>query len=168
MRPAHLVFLEPTNRTAEYGFNEAYRKFVLEEALPEVEKTVPVTDERIALGASLGGLVSVLLALDAPELFRTVVTFSGAFLGAPDDKNFYSSKTSWVLDELERRDRLPLRFYTEVGTLEWLTEVNRDVAQVLGDKGYEHRYAERSAGHNWTSWKNGFRGALTFALGSDV
>ena len=164
VRPAHLVFLEPTNRTAEYGFNEAYRKFVLEEALPEVENTVSVTDERIALGASLGGLVSVLLALDAPELFRTVVTFSGAFLGTPDDRDFYNSKSSWVLDELKRRDRLPLRLYTEVGTLEWLTDVNRELAQVLGNKGYEHRYAERSAGHNWTSWKDGFRGALTFAL----
>ena len=164
VRPAHLVFLEPTNRTQEYGFNEAYRKFVLEEALPQVEKTVSVTDERIALGASLGGLVSVLLALDKPELFRTVVSFSGAFLGAPDDKDFYRSKQSWVLDELKKRERLPLRFYTEVGTLEWLTDINRKVAQVLDDKGYKHAYAERSAGHNWTNWKNGFQGALRFAL----
>ncbi len=167
VRPAHLVFLEPTNRTAEYGFSEAYRKFVLEEALPVVEKTVSVTAERTALGASLGGLVSVLLALDAPELFRTVVTFSGAFLGTPDDRDFYASKNSWVLDELGRRDRLPLRFYAEVGTLEWLTEVNRELAQVLDDKDYEHRYAERSAGHNWTNWKGGFRGALTFALSAE-
>ncbi len=164
VRPAHLVFLEPTNRTQEYGFNEAYRKFVLEEALPQVEETVSVTDERTALGASLGGLVSVLLALDKPELFRSVVSFSGAFLGAPDDQDFYRSKQSWVLDELKQRDRLPLRFYTEVGTLEWLTEINRKVAHVLDDKDYAHVYAERSAGHNWTNWKNGFRGALTFAL----
>ncbi len=164
VRPAQLVFLEPSERTKEYGFNEAYRKFVLGEALPEVEKTVSVTDERIALGASLGGLVSVLLALDAPELFRSVVTFSGAFLGSLDDKDFYRSKESWVLDELGRRERLPLRFYTEVGTLEWLTEINRKVVQVLNEKGYEHVYAQRSAGHNWTNWKNGFQGALTFAL----
>ena len=164
VRPAHLVFLEPTDRTKEYGFNEAYQKFVLAEALPEVERTVAVTDERVALGASLGGLVSVLLALDAPELFRTVVTFSGAFLGSPDDRDFYRSKKSWVLGELRAREKLPLRFYTEVGTLEWLTSVNRKVAQILDERGYEHLYAERSAGHNWTNWKNGFQGALAFAL----
>lgn len=164
VRPAHLVFLEPIDRTAEYGFNEMYRRFVLTEALPEVERTVAVTGERIALGASLGGLVSVLLALDAPEMFRSVATFSGAFLGTPDAKNFYTTKNSWVLDELNRRERLPLRFYTEVGRLEWLTQVNREVAQTLSDKGYECRFAERSAGHNWTSWKNGFRAALTFVL----
>ncbi len=164
VRPAHLVFLEPTDRTAEYGFNAAYQRFVLEEALPEVEGTVSVTGERVALGASLGGLASTLLALGKPDLFRTVVTFSGAFLGAPEDKDFYRSTQAWVRDELRRRNVLPLRFYTEVGTLEWLTEVNREVAQVLADKGYEHRYAERSAGHNWTNWKNGFSGALTFAL----
>ena len=69
VRPAQLVFLEPTNRTQEYGFNGAYQKFVLEEALPEVEQAVAVTDERVALGASLGGLASVLLALNKPELF---------------------------------------------------------------------------------------------------
>ena len=164
VRPARLVFLEPTNRTREYSFNGSYRKFVLEEALPKVEETVFVTDERIALGASLGGLASVLLALDKPELFRAVVTFSGAFLGSPEDKDFYRSETSWVLDELKKRERLPLRFYTEVGTLEWLRGINRKVTQVLDEKGYEHVYAERSAGHNWTNWKNGFRGALTFAL----
>jgi len=164
VRPAHLAFLEPVDRTAEYGFNEAYRKFVLEEALPEVERTVSVTGERILLGASLGGLVSVLLALDAPERFRSVVTFSGAFLGTPDDKDFYTSRDSWVVDELRQRQRLPLRFYTEVGTLEWLTTINRELAGVLADRGYEHRYAERSAGHNWTNWKDGFRSALTFAL----
>lgn len=168
VRPAHLAFLEPVNRTAEYGFNASYRRFVLEEALPEVERTVPVTGERILLGASLGGLVSVLLALDVPERFRSGVTFSGAFLGTPDGKDFYNSKDSWVVDELRKRERLPLRFYTEVGTLEWLTGVNRDLAGVLDSKGYEHRYAERSAGHNWTNWKNGFRGALTFVLETEV
>jgi enterochelin esterase family protein len=168
-RPAHLAFIEPTDRTLEYGFNGAYRKFVLEEALPEVEGAVSVTGERIALGASLGALVSVLLALDAPELFRTVVTFSGAFVGTPDEKDFYASKESWALDTLKTRERLPLRFYTEVGTLEWLTTVNRELAGVLEDKGYEHVYHERNAGHNWTSWKNGFQGALRFALdGADA
>lgn len=163
-RPAHLAFIEPVDRTEEYGFNEAYRAFVLEGVLPEVEGTVPVTDERIALGASLGGLASTLLALDDPERFRTVVTFSGAFLGTPGDRRFYASKASWVLDELRAREGLPLRFYTETGTLEWLTEINREVAAALREKGYEHRYAERHAGHNWTSWKDGFRGALSFAL----
>lgn len=164
VRPAQLVFLEPTDRTQEYGFNAAYQKFVLEEALPEVERTVSVTDERIALGASLGGLASVLLALDKPKLFRSVVSFSGAFLGSPAERDFYRSEQSWVLNELKGREKLPLRFYTEVGTLEWLTNVNREVAHVLTDKGYEHLYVERSAGHNWTNWKNGFQGALTFAL----
>jgi enterochelin esterase-like enzyme len=168
VRPAHLVFLEPVDRTKEYGFNDLYREFVLEEALLEVERTVSVTTERVALGASLGGLVSILLALDAPDVFHSVVTFSGAFLGAPDDRDFYTSKASWVLDELKRRERLPLRFYTEVGTLEWLTGVNREVGEVLRAKGYEHVFRERSAGHNWTSWKNGFRGALTFALNPET
>lgn len=164
VRPAHLVFLEPIDRSAEYGFNETYRKFVLDEVIPEVEQHVAVTDERVALGASLGGLVSLLLALDAPERFRSVATFSGAFLGTPEVRDFYRAQDSWVLSELKRRERLPFRVYTETGTLEWLTDVNRELAQVLDDKGYDHCYRERHAGHNWTNWKNGFREALTFVL----
>jgi enterochelin esterase-like enzyme len=163
-RPAHLAFIEPVDRTQEYGFNEAYRAFVRDEVIPEVEGAVAATGERVALGASLGGLVSTLLALDDPERFRTVVAFSGAFLGTPADRRFYASESSWVLAELRARKRLPLRFYTETGTLEWLREVNREVASVLRDKGYEHRYVERNAGHNWTNWKNGLGGALSFAL----
>jgi len=164
VRPAHLVFIEPVDRTEEYGFNARYRRFVLEEVIPFAEGELKATDERVAVGASLGGLASTLLALDAPEAFRTVVAFSGAFLGMPDARDFYGAKDSWVLEALRAQERLPVRFYTEVGTLEWLTEINRKVAQVLDEKGYEHVYRERHAGHNWTSWKNGFRGALEFAL----
>ena len=164
VRPAHLVFIEPVKRSLEYGFNTDYRRFVTDEVIPEVERSVSVTAERAALGASLGGLVSMHMALEQPELFRSVAAFSGAFLGTPEDTNAYSSRDSWVCDELERRETLPLRFYTETGTLEWLTAINRDVARILDARGYEHRYRERRAGHNWTSWKNGFREALTFVL----
>ena len=116
--PAHLVFLEPINRTAEYGFNEAYRKFVLEEALPEVEKTVPVTDERIALGASLGGLGQRTFGSGrARAVPHRRDVFGGVSSARRTTRDFYSSKNAWVLDELRRHDRLPLRFYTEVGTL---------------------------------------------------
>ena len=164
IRPAHLVFVEPISRSQEYRFNPDYRAFMVDELIPFVEGRLKTTDERAAMGASLGGLVSATLALHHPELFGTVVAQSGAFLGTPEDMDFYRSEQSWVASELEAREREPIRWYTEVGTLEWLTSINRRVHEVLEAKGYEHAYAERHAGHNWENWRNGLSHALRFAL----
>ena len=164
IRPAHLVFVEPISRSKEYRFNPHYRAFMVDELVPFVEERLKTTSERAAMGASLGGLVSATLALHHPELFGTVVAQSGAFLGTPEDMDFYRSEQSWVASELEAREREPIRWYTEVGTLEWLTNINRRVHKVLEAKGYEHAYAERNAGHNWVNWCNGLSHALRFAL----
>jgi enterochelin esterase family protein len=164
VRPAHLVFIEPIDRLVEYRFNSSYCSFITKELVPLVDEELQTTSERIVMGASLGGLVSAVLALEHPALFQTVVTQSGAFLGSPTEPDFYRGKSSWVLETLQQREHLPLRWYTEVGTIEWLTSVNRNVHEVLLQKGYEHVYAERNAGHNWTSWRNGLGNALKFAL----
>jgi enterochelin esterase-like enzyme len=164
IRPAHLVFIEPIDRLAEYRFNRDYRLFIIQELLPLINKEVQTTLERMVMGASLGGLVSATLALEHPELFQTVVTQSGAFLGSPAEPEFYKGKSSWVLEVLQEREHLPLRWYSETGTLEWLTDINRKVHEVLLQKNYDHQYAERNAGHNWVNWRNGLGSALTFAL----
>lgn len=166
IRPAHLVFIEPIDRAKEYGYNEDYRRFVFEEVIPLAEDRLKTTDERIAMGASLGGLVSTLLAWNKPEVFGTVVAFSGAYLGTPESKDFYWDEASWFLETLKSEDAKPIRFYSDVGTLEWLTNVNKEVAGVLNEKGYEHVFETRNAGHNWVNWRKGFRGALEFAIGS--
>ena len=163
VRPAHLVFIEPQDRAAEYRFNPDYRSFITDELLPNLEE-LEQTDERILMGASLGGLVSATLALKHPDVFSTVVSQSGAFIGSPKELDFYRGETSWVLEELEKREKVDLRWYVETGTLEWLTEINRRVRDVLEAKGYDYSYQERNAGHNWTNWRNGLADALKFAL----
>ena len=164
VRPAHLVFIEPVDRTAEYRFNPAYRAFVGEELVKFVDAELKTTSERIAMGASLGGLVSASLALERPDLFQTVVAQSGAFLGSPEEPDFYRGTRSWVLERLTAEPKLELRWYTDVGTLEWLTSVNRRVHDKLLEKGYDHVFEVRNAGHNWTNWRNGLGAALTFGL----
>lgn len=166
VRPAALAFLDPEDRDAEYGFGEAFRRFVWREALPRLRDQVALADELHLMGASLGGLASALLALDRPEAVVGLATQSGAFLGEPQAREFYHTDRSWLQDALESRDALPWRVYQEVGTLEWLTEVNRRVAERLASRATEHRYLERSAGHNWTHWRNGAPEALAFLLSS--
>lgn len=164
VRPAHLVFIEPVDRAAEYRYNPAYRSFVSDELVSFVDAELATTPERVALGASLGGLVSATLALERPDLFGTVVAQSGAFLGSPAEPDFYRGQTSWVLDRLAADAAPDLRWYTDVGTLEWLTDINLSVHDALLSRGAEHAFQTRNAGHNWTNWRNGLGRALAFAL----
>ena len=153
-------------RSREYAFHPGYRAFVEEELLPELRRRYPSTGELTALGASLGGLFSATLALARPGLVSGVATFSGAFLGAPEERDFYRGERSYVAEALEAEAPAELRWYAECGTLEWLTDVNRRVARALEHSGGEHAYRERNAGHNWTNWRNGLASALRFLLRS--
>ena len=161
---AHLVFIEPNDRAKEYRYNDCYQAFMLQELLPFIENELITSEQRIAMGASLGGLMSTILAIKHPELFQTVVSQSGAFIGSPEEPDFYSGKTSWVLESLRAKERLALRWYVDTGTLEWLYGINKELAQILKAKGYDMRYAERNSGHNWVTWRNGLGDALRFAL----
>ncbi len=163
-RPARIAFVEPVERAREYAFHPAYRTFVERELLAELERRYRSSGELIALGASLGGLFSATLALERPDLVSGVATFSGAFLGGPDDRDFYRSERSWVARTLEERGAAAPRWYAACGTLEWLTDVNRRVARALEAAGVDHAYAERNAGHNWTNWRNVLADALRFVL----
>ncbi|MEX2540401.1 MAG: alpha/beta hydrolase-fold protein [Trueperaceae bacterium] len=164
IRPARLAFVEPVDRTSEYGFSAPYREFTLDELIPFIEGNYAGSSERVVMGVSLGGLVSAVLALLHPEEFDTVVTFSGAFKGGPENRDFYRGDGSWVVDRLREGSSSPPRWYADVGTIEWLTDVNREVGRALESRGSEHRYAERNAGHNWVNWRNGLAAALEFAL----
>jgi enterochelin esterase-like enzyme len=163
-RPARIAFVEPVERSREYAFHAPYQRFVVEELLPELRRRYASTDELVAMGASLGGLFSASLGLERPGVVSSVVTLSGAFLGHPEERDFYGSDRSWVAETLEEGWAGDLRWYAECGTLEWLTDVNRRVARALEERGSDHAHVERPAGHNWTNWRNGLSGALRFAL----
>lgn len=162
--PARLLFIEPADRTNEYMWNDAYQQFVLDELLPQLASWTSGMGRIYLLGASLGGLASATLALRRPELFTGVATLSGAFLGTPDDPDSFNSRESWLLGQLASGAPLPRNWFVGTGKLEWLAGVNRDVAAALRKRGLMVSYDERSAGHNWTNWRNQLGSALTVLL----
>jgi len=171
-RPARFVFLEPVNRLVEYAFDEAYQDFVHDELLPQLAQSYAHDGTIVWLGFSLGGLASARAALRAARgsptaaATNTVVALSGAFKGVPEDPDPYGADRSWLVERAgDRAAGLPNDWYLEAGTLEWLLDVNRQVATALDDRGKNVVLRERSAGHNWTSWRNGLPDALRFALG---
>jgi len=166
LRPAHYAFLQPEDRAVEYAFHAPYRDHLLEEALPFLESVLDCDGERIAWGASLGGLVSAWVALEAPGTFGTVLAHSGAFLGAPwDEPHDPYGGGEWLLSQLRAGRGRDVRWSLECGTLEWLVGAHRRLAAALRAGGYDHRARERNVGHHWTNWRNGIPDALRFALG---
>jgi enterochelin esterase-like enzyme len=166
VRAAHLIFVVPSDRSWEYVIRGEYLRFLVEELLPAVEARAPCDGQRIALGASLGGLLSAGLAWRHPDLFQTVAAQSGAFLYAPDrevDDPYRGPE--WLRQQVRAAPRRSIRWYLVCGTLEWLAPCNLRLAESLRAKGYACELHLRHAGHNWVNWGDGLPGALRFALG---
>ncbi len=72
-----------SNRSFEYDtLSDQYAKFLLEEIMPEVGKTVKLTDDpdgRAICGISSGGICAFTVAWERPDAFRKVVAHVGSF-----------------------------------------------------------------------------------------
>ena len=168
IRPARLAFVDPSRpdlRSDEYGFGADYQAFLRDVLVPRLRAEAEAEGGLLLLGASLGGLASTVLAMHDPASVAGLALQSPAFLGAPDDRAFHGSRRSWALETLAADDRaLPWRVYQEVGTMDWLHDVNAKVAARLAQRAEAHRYEVRAAGHNWTFWRDGVAQALEHLL----
>ena len=164
VQPARLVLIEPGDRPAEYGYNDNYVTFMTEELPRWLRDQYDVHPDAYYLGASLGGLASVLSALANPTNAKGLATLSGAFLGTPTNREFYATEESWLLENAQ--DILPKlpKWFLQTGKLEWLYDVNKQLARQLATLGLPHKYVAKSAGHNWGNWSHSLAPALEFLL----
>jgi enterochelin esterase-like enzyme len=157
-------------RTSEYspaGQRQPYHiRMVIEELLPLVRERYPVSKEREDLvigGSSLGGTVSLHLALQHPTVCSQVLSQSGAFL-------------QQTIDEVMRQPSLShLRVYqsiglsetavpTHMGTLD-LVARNREMKQHLQEQGAQVIYHEEEGDHTWGFWQRELPRALRLFFG---
>jgi enterochelin esterase-like enzyme len=102
-------------------------------------------------GDSLGGTVSLHLALDRPDLFGQVLSLSGAFFQSTQDQLHQTDSLSWLniwmvvgLDETAVE--------TSRGTFDFV-HWNRLAKQVLEQKGAALSYREKPGDHIWGLWQ---------------
>jgi enterochelin esterase-like enzyme len=160
------VTVSRENRTEEYGTNRtrnaAYKSFFIQELVRAVESEFPV-GERVLLGDSLGGTISLNLALDRPDLFSRVISLSGAFY--PE-----------VMKEVLRKGTLSgLQVYMLIGLDETQVPVgnktadflsyNREMKRLLEQRGALVTYHEKQGGHDWGFWQKELPDAFSFFLG---
>jgi enterochelin esterase-like enzyme len=158
-------------RTDDYApegnrFTE-YMRFFVDEMLPHIEQKYAVRDhaeQRILAGDSLGGTVSLHLALQHRKLFHRVLSLSGAFLASTQNALAEEQDLSW------------LRIYQLIGTEE--TEVktnrgvfdflaaNRTVRTMLEERKADLLYEEKPGEHLWGFWQKELEAGLRWLLGN--
>jgi enterochelin esterase family protein len=153
--PLVAVMVDPVDRMNEYKPNEGYANFVYSELLPHIDsrfRTLAKAQGRGVMGASLGGLISVHLALQRPDLFSRIGSQSGAFFYAGDG----------ILD-LARSAGTAQSFYFDVGKYEQrFIPANLELFKALEARGCRCFYQELAGGHDWTSWRAHLKELLTF------
>jgi enterochelin esterase-like enzyme len=164
------VDVRTETRTAEYApegeRHAAYLKFFAEELLPYVESRYPVRtqpSDRIVAGDSLGGTVSLHIALAYPSLFSRVLSLSGAFFGPTRAQLAASGDLSWLniymLVGLEETE-----VTTERGTFDFV-EANRLTKNVLEELHAKLIYEEKPGKHLWGFWQKELPAILPLFLG---
>ncbi|WNR45910.1 alpha/beta hydrolase [Paenibacillus roseipurpureus] len=172
LEPAIVVGVDVNiaNRTSEYApegeRHDLYCQFFAEELLPYIENRYPVRQERterILAGDSLGGTVSLHLALDYPSLFCRVISLSGAFFDITRERIKSVDDLSWLelymLIGLDETD-----VTTERGTFDFVRE-NRLTQTLLQDKNAALHYIEKPGKHIWGFWQLELPATLHYFLG---
>lgn len=159
------IDVDKKNRTNEYSpigsRNAAYKSFVAEELVPYVEQNYavrPSGEHRVLLGDSLGGTVSLDLALDYPHLFKNVISLSGAYFKPTEEKlqtiRSLNDLNVWMIVGSKET-----AVKTHLGTFDFV-ESNRKTKQYLIEKGANVTYAEKEGDHIWGFWQKHLREAI--------
>jgi enterochelin esterase-like enzyme len=165
------VDVDKRYRTSEYApqglRHVAYKRFFREELIPYIESVYQITPNgtnRILLGDSLGGTVSLHLALENDHLFKHVISLSGAFLESTqrelESKPDLSWLTIWMLIGTEE-DHIE----TPSGIYNFL-DANRKTKTLLENKGANVTYLEKEGKHIWGFWQKHLPEALLHFFGS--
>lgn len=158
VQPVALAMLENGGkaRPVEYTCSEATLGTIVTDLIPMAQQELDLLPQDSCtygvMGASLGGLMAVFMGLRGSPLFTRVLSQSGAFR--------FGEYDTVVMDLVRHGDVKPLQIWMDVGKYEWLLECNRDMHQLLLDRGYPVTFHEYSAGHNYPAWRNDLAAGL--------
>jgi enterochelin esterase-like enzyme len=142
--------------------HQAYIRFLAHELVPYLDREYPTLQigmGRALIGDSLAATVSLMTAIEYPNIFGKVILQSPYVTGS-------------VLDAVRKYDdTCLLNIYHTVGSEE--TEVkttddqtkdfltpNRELSKTFKEKNVEYHYSEFEGGHFWTHWQPDVKTAL--------
>ena len=169
MPPTVGIFIQPglfieggrSNRSFEYDtLSDQYARFLLEEILPEVEKTVRLRRDpasRAIAGASSGGICAFTVAWERPDEFGKVVSWIGSFVNIASGKTVREGGHNYEA-MIRKTPRKPIRVFLQDGSNDldnangnWPL-ANQTLAKSLAYARYDYRF---EYGHGFHSHRHG-------------
>ena len=150
------VFIQPglfadgrANRSFEYDtLSDQYARFLLEEILPEVEKTVKLRHDaasRAISGSSSGGICSFTVAWERPDQFSKVLSWVGSFTNIASGKTLKEGGHNYEAMVRKTVPRKPIRVFLQDGANDldnangnWPL-ANQTLAKSLQFAGYDYK-----------------------------
>jgi enterochelin esterase family protein len=170
------IFLEPggikaprDNRSFEYDtLSDQYARFLLDEILPEVEKTVRLRRDaagRAIAGQSSGAIAAFTVAWERPNEFSKVLSGIGSFTNIQSGKTLREGGHNYAA-MIRKAPRKPIRIFMQDGANDldnqhgswWLA--NQTLARSLAYAGYDYTFEQGQGFHN----NNHIRAILPDAL----
>ncbi|HEU4939055.1 MAG TPA: alpha/beta hydrolase-fold protein [Vicinamibacterales bacterium] len=163
------IFIQPgtradggSNRSFEYDtLSDQYARFLLEEILPEVEKTVKLRHDaanRAISGASSGGICSFTVAWERPNEFSKVLSWIGSFTNIAAGKTLREGGHNYEAMVRKTFPRKPIRVFLQDGANDldnangnWPL-ANQTLAKSLAYAGYDYKF---EFGHGFHSNRHG-------------
>jgi enterochelin esterase family protein len=153
------------NRSTEYGLNADYIHAFCDEFVPSAESAGgnPPALQRIVVGDSYGGLISLAIGLRRPDCFQA----------AYGQSSYCSFSGDSLIREAAGLGHIEIKLALDCGTWERkvgasfippaemdFISANRRMKEALKATGIPHHYAERHEGHTWGNWRKGLLWAL--------
>jgi enterochelin esterase-like enzyme len=119
------IFIQPgvfkdgrANRSFEYDtLSDQYARFLLEEILPEVEKTVKLRHDaasRAIAGASSGGICAFTVAWERPDQFSKVLSWIGSFANIASGPTLRAGGHNYAA-MIRKTPKKPIRVFLQDG-----------------------------------------------------
>ncbi len=171
LAPFRIALMRPLHRDEWYSANPDYARAEID-AVATIEKRFEVASDLAVMGASLGGLTALCVALAGQPRFRGVLAQSGSFFEADLDAQesgypYFDrvAETVRTIVSAGRTER-PLVVALTCGTVEENHENNVAMAKALTGLGHTVDLLDVPDLHNYTAWRDSLDPALTDMLRS--
>lgn len=118
-------------------------------------RTIPKKECRAIAGLSVGGLQSLYISANNPDVFGYVGLYSPmcrTTLMVGPDNDFYYHRNK-ILDNQFTAGKSPLGYYIYIGKNDIFKPQVASFSRMLDKRGYEHVFIVSDGGHQWINWK---------------
>ncbi|MBO4611405.1 MAG: esterase [Bacteroidales bacterium] len=136
-------------QTMEGTFEKAFPEIV--NFIDKRYRTVAKKASRAVCGLSMGGLHTLYLSLNYPDLFNYSGMFSAAVgVSDPSVSPLYQDVDAKLATYFSKK---PALLWIGCGNTDFLYQANKEFMKKLDDAGYPYKYMETEGGHIWRNWR---------------